>query len=215
MTTTLDQLDGLEDKTSPAAKPRKPRMRRRWSSLRLVDWRVLLAGVMAGGILHIANVFTAPYLAEKTAFKRLAPNLPVNRVQVLAAPVPSNQPFPFVLPDALYAVCRFDLSVDSLRVVAVLPEPGWTLSLHSAYGDNFYAMAGQDTPTDITFVVIPGGERSAEVGAGPRRIGSVDLQVTAPTAQGFVIVRAPLKGVAYRAETEATLSRTACSAVKR
>lgn len=216
MTATLDKFDALAGESSSAPQERSkapsPRPRASW---RLLDWRVVLAGVLAGGILHIANVFSAPFMARGTAFQRLGPSLPVNRVQILPPPIPGAQPLPFMLPDALYAICRYDLSVDSLRVVAVLPEPGWTLSLHSVHGDNFYAMAGQEARTEITFVVVPGGERGADVGTGPRRLGTVDLQVTAPTHEGFVMVRAPLKGLAYRAETEALLSRTACSAVKR
>lgn len=215
MTVTLDKIDGVEEAPAkaptPAARAKKPKgvpLRR------LIDWRVLLAGVFAAGLVHIAVVFTTPRTAPATAMVRLKPLLPVNRVTLLPSPVPAKQPLPYIMPEALYAFCRFDLSVDSLRVSAVLPEPGWTLSLHSALGDNFYVMPGQQKRTDIAFVVAP-GITSAEIGGSPRRFGSSDIQIPSPTLEGFVMVRAPLKGLAYRAETEAELARTSCSPVKR
>lgn len=214
MTATLDKLDGVgETGSAPALKKTVRRVRP--GLWRLLDWRVVLAGAVAGGIVHIAIVFSTPFTAPGSAYQRLRDILPVNRVHVIQPQVSANQVLPFVQPDALYAMCRFDLAVDSLRVVATLPEPGWTLSLHSMQGDNFYAMAGQQKRTDVTFVVVPGGERGLDVGSAPRRLGGVDLQVMSPTLEGVVVVRAPLKGLAYRQETEALLSRTACSTVKR
>ena len=33
---------------------------------------------------------------------------------VLPPPAPGKQPLPFLTPDSLYAMCRYDVSVDSL-----------------------------------------------------------------------------------------------------
>lgn len=215
MTATLDKIDG-ETPATPAVPPARKRVRRpRLQWWRLLDWRVLVAGALAGGITHIAIVFSAPFIAERGAFQRLRGVLPVNRVQLMPVQVPANQALPFILPDALHAFCRFDLSVDSLRVSTVLAEPGWTLSLHSAEGDNFYVMPGQATSSEVTFVVVPSADRGLELGPAPRRLGGVDIHVPSPTLEGLVMVRAPLKGLAYRAETEALLARTTCSTVKR
>jgi uncharacterized membrane protein len=182
--------------------------------LRLIDWRVLLAGVFAAGLIHIAVIFATPRTAPATALARMKPLLPPNRAVLMQPPVPSKQAFPYIMPEALYAFCRFDLAVDNLRISSMLPEPGWTLSLHSAQGDNFYVMPGQQKRTDVAFVLTP-GIASAEIGNSPRRFGSSDIQVASPTLEGIVMVRAPLKGLAYRAQTEAALSRTTCSASKR
>ncbi|RTL71286.1 MAG: DUF1254 domain-containing protein [Hyphomicrobiales bacterium] len=212
MTVTLDKIDGVEQGARPA--PVLPRPKAAKRSGALIDWRVLLAGVIAAGLVHIAVVFTTPRTSPAPALVRLKPLLPANKAVTMPAPTPAKQPFPFVMPEALYAFCRFDLSVDNLRVSAVLPEPGWTLSLHSAFGDNFYIMPGQQKRTDITFVIAP-GIASAEIGSSPRRFGSGDVQIPAPTLEGIVMVRAPLKGLAYRAETEAMLARTSCTPAKR
>lgn len=212
MTVTLDKIDAVQEPARPAPAASRPRAAK--PSRALIDWRVLLAGVLAAGLVHIAVVFTTPRTSPAPALVRLKPLLPANKAVLMPAPVPAKQPFPFVMPEALYAFCRFDLSVDNLRVSAVLPEPGWTLSLHSALGDNFYVMPGQPKRTDIAFVIAP-GIASAEIGSSPRRFGSGDVQIPAPTLEGIVMVRAPLKGLAYRAETEAMLARTSCTPAKR
>ena len=210
MTVTLDKIDAVA--AAPMAPPSKPA--RSLPRRRLIDWRVLVAAVIAAGLVHIAVVFTTPRTAPATAMVRMKPLLPPNRAVILQQPVPAKQPFPYVMPEALYAFCRFDLSIDNLRISASLPEPGWTVSLHSAQGDNFYVMPGQQKPTDISFVLTP-GVASAEFSSNPRRFGRGDIQVPSPTLEGFVMVRAPLKGLAYRGQTEAALAKTTCSPAKR
>ncbi len=211
MTATLDKIDTIAAaETKPAQAPRRKRVPLR----RLVDWRFLVAGLFAAGLVHIAITFTTPRTAPATAMVRLKPLLPVNRAVLLPSPVPGKQPLPFIMPEALYVFCRFDLSIDSLRVSASLLEPGWTLSLHTSQGDNFYVMPAQQRRTDVSFLLVP-GLAGADIGASPRRFGSADIQVPSPSAEGFMMVRAPLKGIAYRAEAEEALSRSSCAPVKR
>jgi uncharacterized membrane protein len=118
-------------------------------------------------------------------------------------------------PDALYAFCRYDITFDSLRVVTALAEPGWTLSLHTSHGDNFYVMPAQTGRADVSFVIVPGGADRLPEAPASRRISGGDTQVASPELEGVVMVRAPLKGLAWRSETEAALARTSCLPVKR
>ena len=60
--------------------------------------------------------------------------------------------------------------------------------------------------------MVPGGHRLERVRpATPRRISATDTQIPSPSSEGLVIVRAPLKGLAWRAEAEALLSRASCT----
>lgn len=214
MTATLDKIDGLSDAKPVPAKKSKAARPKRTPLWRLMDWRVALAGLLVGGLAHIGMVMMATLNPPNSALKRMREQLPANRAQMLPAPIPGKQPLPYMVPDALYVICRYDLSVDSLRVSAALMERGWTLSLHSATGDNYYVMPGQAKRTDVSFVIFP-GTGSIESGPAPRRFGSGDVQITSPSLEGLVVMRAPLKGIAYRAETEAALAFTSCSPVKR
>jgi uncharacterized membrane protein len=182
---------------------------------REIGWRTVAGAVLLGGILHIAATLAVPQLSQGNAFQRLREVLPTNRMIVLPAPAPSKQFLPFMTPDALYAICRYDITKDPVTVVAALAEPGWALSLHTPQGDNFYVMPAQQAPrSDVSLVVVPGGDRVSEVPVA-RRTGPLDTHIASPADEGLIVVRAPLKGLAWRAETEAVLRRASCTPAKR
>jgi uncharacterized membrane protein len=185
----------------------------RW--LDALGWRTLAGALLTAGIVHILATLAVPLLGSGSAFAKLRADLPVNRMVVWTPSAPGKEALPFLMPDALFAVCRFDLSRDSLNVTATLVHAGWVLSLHTAMGENFYAMPAQPlNHAEVSLTVVPGGDKSEFV-PQPRRPGLADASVASPTSAGLVIVRAPLKGVAWRQETEAILRRASCAPVAR
>lgn len=184
--------------------------------LREVGWRAVIGALLLGGIIHILATMAVPLVSSGHAFTRLHASLPLNRMVVLPPPAPGKQPLPFLAPDALYAMCRYDISVDLLSVTTPMAEAGWTLSLHTPQGDNFYVMPAQETRRGtVSLTVVPSVERLSEFAATPRRVSPQETQVASPSWEGLVVVRAPLKGLAWRAETEAALRRASCTPVKR
>ncbi len=181
-----------------------------------VGWRTVIGAALLGGILHILATLAVPFFTTTTAFARLRDTLPANRMVLLPPSAPGKQPLPFLTPDALYAMCRFDVSVDSLAVTAAMAHAGWTLSMHTPAGDNFYVMPAQQLRrNEVSLLVVPAASTFSEFATTPRRISATDSQIPSPTYEGLVIVRAPLKGLAWRAEAEALLRRASCSPVKR
>ena len=181
-----------------------------------VGWRTVIGAALLGGIIHIVATLAVPLLSSTTAFARLRDTLPANRMVILPLPVAGKQALPFQTPDALYAMCRYDVSVDSLAVTAAVAHAGWTLSMHTPQGDNFYVMPGQQLRrAEVSLVVVPGADRLAEFTTTPRRVSASESHIPSPSWEGLVIVRAPLKGLAWRAETEALLRRASCTPIKR
>jgi uncharacterized membrane protein len=179
-----------------------------------VGWRTIAGAALLGGIIHICATLVVPVVGSSVAFARLSEVLPANRMVVLAPPSPGKEPLPFLPPDSLYALCRFDLSVDSLRVNVLLAHLGWALSMHTPQGDNFYVMPAQpEEHSEVSLTLGPGGDK-LEFNPSPGRLGA-DSIIAAPSNEGLIIVRAPLKGLAWRAESEAVLRRASCSPVKR
>ena len=219
MTATLDRIDDLAEANTGAAaqsgKRTKRPKRKSVATWRLIDWRVILGALIVGGLLHIAIVLATPLRYGNGSMQQLRSVLPANKMVMVATPGPQQQAISFIVPDAAYALCRFDLSVDSLRVSTALFDQGWVLSLHTAAGDNFYVMPGQTKRTDVSFVLTP-GVAALDVGPVPRRFGtSGEVQIPSPTVEGVVMVRAPYKGIAYRRQTESALAQTVCAPVKR
>jgi uncharacterized membrane protein len=181
-----------------------------------VGWRTVIGATLLGGIIHILATLAIPFVGSTTAFARLRETLPTNRMVILPPPVPGKQPLPFLTPNALYAICRYDVSVDSLVVTAAMVHAGWTLSMHTPQGDNFYVMPAQQLRGgEVSLTVVPGADRLSEFATTPRRVSATESQIPSPSYEGLVIVRAPLKGLAWRAEAEAILRRASCKAVKR
>ena len=185
----------------------------RW--LDALGWRTLAGALLAAGIVHILATLAVPLLGAGSGFARLRQDLPANRMVVWPPSAPGKEPLPFLMPDALYAVCHYDLAHDSLRVAVTLAHAGWLLSLHSAGGENFYAMPAQPlNHAEVSLTIVPGGDK-LEFVPQSRRPGVADASVASPTNEGLVIVRAPLKGIAWRQEAEAILRRASCAPVAR
>ncbi len=183
--------------------------------LKHANWQLILAAPVAAGILHICATLAAPYLTAASAYSRLAPALPLNKMQVLADITPGAEPLPFLSPDARYALCRFDTSNGPVTVSATLPpDPGWMLAVLSPQGDNVYASASTPgRPTPITLALVPSEEHFLGVTPEARGIAR-DAPPPIPIAaqRGIVVMRGPDRGFSYRREIEANLGAARCSA---
>ncbi len=176
----------------------------------------ILTALLAGGIIHIATTFAITSFGTGSAFRQLRAALPVNQLVVLPVQSPTTQLLPFLAPDMLYAMCRYDLSTGGLEVTAVLPEAGWSLALYTRQGDNFYAAPGQGLrPVPVAFLLSQASDRLVNIAPGVRKSDVEIGQVTSPDREGLVVVRAPLKGLAFESATRAELSRATCKTSKR
>jgi uncharacterized membrane protein len=179
------------------------------------NWQLILAVPVAAGILHICATMAAPYLTASSAYSRLAPGLPENRMQILSAVAPGAEPLPFMSPDARYAMCRFDATHGPVEVSAVLPsDQGWTLTIVSPQGDNLYAASsGATRPTPVSVVLVPSEE--AFLGVTPEARG-IAREIQPPAAisatHGIVVLRGPDKGLSYQRQVETALKTARCQA---
>lgn len=181
---------------------------RRYPKLRM---RSLLLAIIAAGIVHIGMTFAWPVMFSTNVVAQLMTAVPPNMMRVLPPTTPKSQVIAFQGPDLRYAVCRFDVSEAAYVVRAVLPEAGWTFSVHNRAGDSVYVVTGQDQRrTDIAVLLLPPGDRF--VGILPEaRLAAGLAQVAMPTSDGVVLIRAPNKGTAYQAEVTAELSKASCT----
>ncbi len=174
---------------------------------------VLLIAVLLAAILHIVATLIAPNIAGGTPFAKLSPVAPLHKFLVLPPVSPQNQPLAFMAPDVRYAMCRYNTAQGPVSVSVRLPGRGWALALYTPEGDNFYTALGQDgQQADISLQLTPVADRF--LGLTPEARGKAS-EATATldiaTGTGLIVVRAPDLGLAYRADTEATLQRATCT----
>lgn len=175
-----------------------------------------LVFAMIAGLVHILTTFWLAQPEPAPRIVKLSKNLPVNQLTVLDALRPDNQPVAFMMPEAHYAVCPFDLRRNPLRISAWLPDRGWIFSLHTLTGDGFYFAPGSSAqPITIELNLLPPGEplNGLELAA---RIEDMQIaNVIAPDTRGVAVIRASLRGKAYAARVLPELLRTNCRPVGR
>lgn len=183
-----------------------------WARLTSINVPLVAAALFASGILHILATLATPLLTPSSGYGRVAGDLPENAMQILAPITPDAQPLPFLAPDARYAICRFDTRDGVVNLSAVLPEPGWVLSLFSPAGDNFFnSVAGPGRRSEISLLLVPGDDAwrtGGQTNNDVADLGEKTLTITAN--EGIAVVRAPDKGEAYRPRAMADLKRANC-----
>jgi len=172
---------------------------------------VLIVALITGGIVHITSTLAIPYMGAATAFDRISAGLPLNTMRVLPPASPGNELLPFNDPVHQLALCPFDLNDGLLTVTATLPDPGWSLAVYTAQGDNFYAVAaaGLRQP-EVTLVLEPTRATLLNlfgIGTAPNFDPS---RLQAPDTRGLVVIRAPRHGQSFDGRTAALLAQARC-----
>jgi uncharacterized membrane protein len=181
-----------------------------------VGWRTVMGALLLGGVLHVSATLAIPQLGPGAAYRKLQDALPANTMVVVAPAQPGKQLLPYMIPDAFYAICRYTVAEGPVAVTAPIGEAGWALSLHTPQGENFYVVPSQQLDrTDLSLVLVPGGDRGGGdlFRSSPRSGALGESQVASPSLEGLIVIRAPLKGLAWRAQTETLLSRAKCTPV--
>jgi len=176
--------------------------------------RLLLVIVLAAAIVHILATYAAPMMSGRSPYsvlRKVAANGD-HAFSVLPAVTAKSQPLPFLGPDFRYAVCPFNTGQGVVNVTAKLGGQGWSLSLYTPQGDNFYTAVGQDGPqTEIALQLTPITDRF--LGLTPEaqgRAAEVQNILVIPARLGIAVLRAPDRGIAFANETEAMLRRATC-----
>jgi len=179
----------------------------------LGQWPLIVSALIAAAIIHILVTLSAAQFSEAKAYRRLIRDLPVNQV-TFAPPVRAKaQPLPFFSAGALYSYCPYDASSARIRLAVTLPEAGWSLSLHTPRGENFYYVAGSDNrSTDIKLMLAPPGNvfahGSTEVGNNSLSVPTVKL----PHVRGVIILRTPIRGIAFQRQADELRASFKCQA---
>ena len=177
---------------------------------------MLATALVTGAVLHIVTTFAIPAFNSGSAYDRIKFQLELNAMKVIQPDATGALPLPFLSPDMRYAFCRFDITSGPVAVVATLPEAGWSLALYTPQGDNFYAVPGlEGRAVDVVFNISPASDRLLIPVPGQRRADVDAAQVTSPSREGLVVIRAPNKGAASAPMTEQALRRASCRAVER
>lgn len=171
----------------------------KWLRRALGQWRLIASALVAAAIIHILVTLSSANFTEATSYTALTRDLPVNEPAFGKMVTVATQPLPYFSPDALYSYCHYDASRARVRVSATLPDTGWSLSLHTPKGQNFYYVPGiEKRATNVELVLAPPGNVFAQSGPAIEQADHSIPVVKLPEVKGLIILRAPIKGYAYR-----------------
>jgi uncharacterized membrane protein len=98
-----------------------------------------LAGVILGGIIHIAVILMMPVVSANGLWTRIAALDALNQIVVLP-PVKAGEANPLQLdPELSYAVCQIDLSKGPGEVSGGLPQAFWSIAVYDRAGTVLYS----------------------------------------------------------------------------
>ncbi len=110
--------------------------------IRTLLW--LVAGVVLGGIIHIAVILSLPALSATAAWDRVVALGDSAGPTILPA-AKAGEPNPLRLdPELAYAVCRVDLRKGPASVSGTLPQAFWSVAVYGRAGTVIYSTTNRD-----------------------------------------------------------------------
>ena len=180
--------------------------------IRTLLW--LLAGVVLGGIIHIAVILSLPSLSATSAWDHVAAAGGTGPGPTVLAAATADQPNPLRLdPELAYAVCRIDLRTGPASVTGTLPQAFWSVAVYNRAGTVVYSTTNRDgigTTLDLG-IFNPGqtrllAEQKLDIAEGL-------LIVEAKEDDLFVVVRLAPPHPEMRARYEKALAGLKCGTI--
>jgi uncharacterized membrane protein len=173
-----------------------------------------LAGILLGGIVHLATILVLPRTASQDAYTRLSPITPVNAMTPLPRPTPGKALLPYMDPAFAVAVCRYDLANGPMRLTAPVSQAYTSVTFYTRLGVAYYGIndraAGRRT-IELYLMTTPQHDampEEADITAADRLI------IESPTTTGLIVLRAlsPEPGLMPMAQASVNGARCATQA---
>jgi len=170
-----------------------------------------LAGIILGGIVHLATILVLPRTASQDAYARLSPITPVNAMTPIPRPTAAKALLPYMDPAFAIAVCRYDLGNGPMKLTAPVSQAYTSVTFYTRRGVAYYGIndraAGRRT-IELYLMTTPQHDampEDTEVTAADRLI------IESPTTTGLIVLRSlsPEPGLMSMAEASVAAARCA------
>jgi uncharacterized membrane protein len=149
-----------------------------------------LAGILLGGIVHLATILALPRTASQDAYARLSPITRVNAMTPVPGPSPGKAVLPFMDPAFAVAVCRYDLAKGPMKLTAPVSQAYTSVTFYTRLGVAYYGIndrAAGRRSIELYLMTTPQRDampEEADVTAADRLI------IESPTLTGLIVLRA-------------------------
>ncbi len=186
------------------------RLVRMFGKLRM-RWHWLAAAGLAGLLLHFVAVFAVTSTFARRDLAVLSSLGAANTMTVLAPIGPDNQPLPFMMADARYAICHFDIAKSPVVVRATFGDDDWSIALYDPNGDNVYVVTGADLDRrEIELLLTAKQDGLATPLSTSKDAAATSVTVGLASRTGVAVISAPIAGSAFANSIERLLLQATC-----
>jgi uncharacterized membrane protein len=178
--------------------------------IRWLAWTA--AGLVLGGIVHLATVLLLPATATRDAYSRLEPLIAANTMTLLPQPTPAASVLPYLDPAFATAVCRYDLSAAPLKLQVTVTQAYMSLSFYTRRGVAFYAINDRAAVRRMIELDLMTPAQRAQIQEDEEVTAADRLIVESPTPIGLILVRALAPEPGDMPIVRGILSRAQCRA---
>jgi uncharacterized membrane protein len=177
--------------------------------IRALLW--ILAAVLLGGIVHLSTVLAMPQAAKQDAYSRLVPLAPVNTMVSLAAPTAETAIMPFMDPAFAAAVCRYDLTSGSLKLIAPVSQAYTSVTFYTRKSVAYYAINDRAAGRRTIELDLMTPEQHAQVPEEEDVTAADRLIIESPGPMGLIVLRALAPEPGLMAMARRALAGATCS----
>ena len=149
-----------------------------------------LAGVILGGIVHLATILVLPRTASENAYDRLAPITQVNVMTPIPGPTPAKATLPFMDPAFAVAVCRYDLGQGPMKLTVPVGLAYTSVSFYTNRDIAYYAINDRSAGRRAIELDLMTPAQRAEMPEDEEITAADRLIVESPSLTGIIAIRA-------------------------
>ncbi len=176
--------------------------------IRLLLW--IIAGLLLGGIVHLASVLLLPQAATRNSYARLAAITEVNKVMLLPMPTPEGALLPFMDPAFAVAVCRYDLANEPLKLQTPVTQGYTSVSFYTPRGIAYYAINDRAAGRRTVELDLMTAEQRSQIQEDEEVTAADRLIVESPTLTGLIVLRALAPEPSLMPAVRAALNAARC-----
>jgi uncharacterized membrane protein len=150
----------------------------------------VLAAILLGGIVHLSTVLAMPQAAKQDAYSRLVPLTPVNAMVPVTTPTADTAIMPFMDPAFAQAVCRYDLTGGSLKLLAPVSQAYTSVTFYTRKSVAYYAINDRAAGRRTIELDLMTPEQHAEVPEEEDVTAADRLIIESPGTMGLIVLRA-------------------------
>jgi uncharacterized membrane protein len=180
----------------------------------MIRWLLLIvAGVLLGGIVHLATIIVLPHTATQDAYSRLTPVSPPNSVVALPAPTPEKAVLPFMDPAFASAVCRYDLTQAPLKISVPVTIAYTSISFYTDYDIAYYAINDRSAGGHGIELDLMTAEQHDAMPENENLTAADLLIVESPTLTGLIVVHALAPQPGSMPKVKSALDQAQCKPI--